>query len=52
MTVGDPDSLGEWAQGLKDAGLEGLTFSMPDSYDLEALTLAGQTLSKVFPAAS
>jgi F420-dependent oxidoreductase-like protein len=52
MTVGDPDTLGEWAQGLKDAGLEGLTFSMPDCYDLEALALAGQTLSKVFPAAA
>jgi F420-dependent oxidoreductase-like protein len=52
MTVGDPDELGEWAQGLKDAGLEGLTFSMPDSYDLEALALAGQTFSKVFPEAA
>ena len=36
-------------QALKDAGLEAYCFSMPDSYDLETLALAGRTLSKIFP---
>jgi F420-dependent oxidoreductase-like protein len=49
MIAGDPDTVGEGVQALKDSGLEGLGFSMPDSHDLETLTLAGQTLSKVFP---
>ena len=49
MISGDPDTVGERVQSIKDAGIEGFTFSMPDSYDLEALALAGQTLSKVFP---
>ena len=49
MISGDPDTVGERVQALKDSGLEGFGFSMPDAYDLEALALAGQTLSKVFP---
>ena len=51
MISGDPDTVGERAQALKDSGLEGFGFSMSDSYDLETLALAGQTLSKVFPSA-
>jgi len=49
--VGDPDVIGEHAQKLRDVGIEGFTFSMPNSYDLEAVALAAQTLSKVFPPA-
>ena len=52
MTVGDPDTIGEYAQGLKHAGLEGLCVMLPDAYDVQALALAGQTLAKVFPPAS
>ena len=49
MITGDPDTVGERVQALKDAGLEGYCFSMSDSYDLEAVALAGETLSKIFP---
>ena len=49
MVTGDPDTVGEQIQALKDAGLEGYCFSMSDSYDLETLALAGETLSKIFP---
>ena len=34
-------------QAYLDAGLDGITFSMPDVYDLEAVALAGETLSAV-----
>jgi F420-dependent oxidoreductase-like protein len=50
IAKGDPDTIGEWAQGLADAGVEGLTLSMPDVEDLETLELAGRTLSAVFGA--
>ncbi len=50
MTAGDPDAIGEWAQGLADVGIEGLTISLPDVHDLEVLELAGRTLSAVFAA--
>jgi F420-dependent oxidoreductase-like protein len=49
MVAGDPDAVGERVQTLKDVGIEGFCFSMSDSFDLETLALAGQTLSKVFP---
>jgi hypothetical protein len=29
-------------------GIDGLTFSMPDVYDVEAVALAGETLAPVF----
>jgi F420-dependent oxidoreductase-like protein len=51
MIVGDPDTVAERAQALVDVGTEGLTISMPDVHDLEALELAGQTLGPVFAAA-
>jgi F420-dependent oxidoreductase-like protein len=47
-TVGDADQVGEVAQSYRDVGIEGLTFSMPDVHDLEAVALAGTTLAKVF----
>jgi F420-dependent oxidoreductase-like protein len=50
MIAGDPDTVGERAQALREAGLEGFCFSMSDSYDLETLELAGRTLASVFPA--
>ncbi len=48
MVVGDPDTVGEAATKLKDAGLEGITTSLPDVSDLDALALMGRTLSGVF----
>lgn len=48
--AGDPDTVGERAQALADAGAEGLGISMPFVHDLEALELAGRTLSAVFGA--
>ena len=30
------------------SGIEGLTFSMPDVHDLEAVALAGETLAPIF----
>ncbi|MGH2835157.1 MAG: LLM class F420-dependent oxidoreductase [Solirubrobacteraceae bacterium] len=52
LVAGDPDTVGERVQELKDAGLEGFCFSMPDSDQLESVALAGETLSKIFPAAA
>ena len=48
--AGDPDTVGQRVQELKDAGLEGYGLSMPDSYDLEALDLVGRTLAPIFAA--
>jgi F420-dependent oxidoreductase-like protein len=45
--VGDPGEVAEQAQPYLDAGLDGLTFSMPEVHDLEQLALAGETLSAV-----
>jgi alkanesulfonate monooxygenase SsuD/methylene tetrahydromethanopterin reductase-like flavin-dependent oxidoreductase (luciferase family) len=52
LNAGDPDTVGERVQALKDAGLEGYCFSMPNAEDLEAVALAGETLSKIFPRAA
>lgn len=43
-----PERLLELAHGYRDAGIEGLTFSLPDVWDLDAIALAGQTLAPVF----
>jgi F420-dependent oxidoreductase-like protein len=48
ITLGDPDTVGEAAEKLKEAGAEGMTISLPDVHDLETLALAGQTLGPVF----
>jgi F420-dependent oxidoreductase-like protein len=48
--VGDPDELAEWAASFAAAGIEGLTISMPDAHDIEAVELAGRALSSVFGA--
>jgi F420-dependent oxidoreductase-like protein len=47
-TAGTPEQILERAHAFRDVGIEGLTFSMPDVYDLEAVTLAGDTLAPVF----
>ena len=48
MFLGDPDSIAEQAQPFADAGIEGLTITLPDTYDLETIALAGRALSAVF----
>ena len=45
--IGDPAEIAEQVQAYLDAGLDGITFSMPDVYDLESVALAGETLSAV-----
>ena len=45
LSVGDPDEIGEQAQALLAAGLDGLIFHLPNPWDLETVALAGETLS-------
>jgi F420-dependent oxidoreductase-like protein len=47
-TAGTPEQILEMAHAYRDVGIEGLTFSMPDVYDLEAVALAGESLAPVF----
>jgi F420-dependent oxidoreductase-like protein len=47
-TAGTPDQVLERAHAYRDVGIEGLTLSMPDVHDLEAVALAGETLAPVF----
>jgi F420-dependent oxidoreductase-like protein len=46
--AGDPDELREQAQAFRDAGLDGLTFSIYDVQDLEVVELVGKTLGPMF----
>jgi F420-dependent oxidoreductase-like protein len=46
LTVGDPDEVGERVQALVEAGIEGFVFNMPNPQDLDALALAGETVSR------
>jgi F420-dependent oxidoreductase-like protein len=48
VTNGDPDAVVEQVAALFDAGLDGLIFNMPDAQDLEAVALAGHTLTAAF----
>jgi alkanesulfonate monooxygenase SsuD/methylene tetrahydromethanopterin reductase-like flavin-dependent oxidoreductase (luciferase family) len=48
VTAGDPDAVIEQAAALFAAGLDGLVFNMPDADNLEAVALAGQTLTGAF----
>jgi F420-dependent oxidoreductase-like protein len=48
--AGTPEQILERAHAFRDVGIEGLTFSMPDVHDLEAVALAGETLAPVFSA--
>src|SRR3954452_8653531 len=45
--VGDPDEVAEQVQVYLDAGLDGITLSMPDVHDTEMVALAGETLGAV-----
>jgi F420-dependent oxidoreductase-like protein len=45
--AGEPDSIAEQAQALVDAGIEGITISLPDVHDLEKVALAGQAIGPV-----
>ncbi|WCB95762.1 F420-dependent glucose-6-phosphate dehydrogenase 1 [Baekduia alba] len=45
--AGTPDQLLERVGALRDVGIEGVTFSMPDVHDLDAIALAGATLAPV-----
>jgi F420-dependent oxidoreductase-like protein len=46
--AGDPGEVAEQAQAYADAGIEGLTLSLPDVHDLEIVQLVGETLAPVF----
>jgi F420-dependent oxidoreductase-like protein len=48
--AGDPDGVAEQAQALVDAGIEGLTISLPDVHDTAKVALAGQALAPVMGA--
>lgn len=48
--AGTPEQILERAHAYRDVGIEGLTFSMPDVHDLDAVALAGETLAPVFGA--
>jgi F420-dependent oxidoreductase-like protein len=43
-----PDGLRELGEAYKAVGIEGLTFSLPDVHDLDAIRLAGATLAPIF----
>jgi F420-dependent oxidoreductase-like protein len=45
---GTPEQIVEHAQAFRDVGIEGVTFSMADVHDLEAVALAGETLAPLF----
>jgi F420-dependent oxidoreductase-like protein len=46
--IGSPDDLAEQAQEFKDSGLDGLTGSIADVYDLEAVRMVGEAIGPVF----
>jgi F420-dependent oxidoreductase-like protein len=46
--VGDPDSVGEEIATYLEAGLDGMVFNLPDAHDLDAVRLAGETVSRIF----
>jgi hypothetical protein len=50
--VGGPDEVGEQAEAFRAVGIEGLTLSIPDVHDLDAVALAGRTLGPLFAAAA
>jgi F420-dependent oxidoreductase-like protein len=45
VMAGDPDAIAEQTQAFLDAGIEGLTLSIPDVHELETVALVGETLS-------
>jgi F420-dependent oxidoreductase-like protein len=51
VLAGDVDEVGELAQEFAEVGIEGMTVSIPDVHDLEAVELAGRALGPVFASA-
>src|SRR5262245_38728865 len=51
VTVGTPDEVAERVSELREAGIEGFVFNMPNPHDLDAVALAGNTLAPVLSAA-
>lgn len=49
--IGDPDTVREQVAELMAAGLDGLVLNMPDAHDLDAVTLAGETLRPILAGA-
>jgi F420-dependent oxidoreductase-like protein len=47
-TAVTPEQLLEQAHALREIGIEGMTFSMPQAHDPEAVALAGRTLAPIF----
>jgi F420-dependent oxidoreductase-like protein len=45
--IGDPGEVAAQVQELLDAGLDGVTVTLPDVHDLETVALAGETLGAV-----
>jgi len=45
--VGDPGEVAEQVQAYLDAGLDGITITIPDVHDIETVKLAGDTLGAV-----
>ena len=52
LMAGDPDSVAEQATQFREAGIEGLTLTIPDSHDLETVELAGRTIGPIFAASA
>jgi len=46
--MGTVEEVTEQAQAFKDAGLDGLTGSIPDVYDLDAVRMVGEAIGPVF----
>jgi F420-dependent oxidoreductase-like protein len=49
--AGDPDEVAERISEYKAVGIEGMTLSIPDVHDLEAVELTGRALGPVFGSA-
>jgi F420-dependent oxidoreductase-like protein len=49
--TGMPEQILELAHAYREAGIEGVTVSLPDVHDPDAITLAGETLAPVFNTA-
>jgi F420-dependent oxidoreductase-like protein len=48
--TGTPERILELAHAYREVGVEGVTLSLPDVHDPEAILLAGETLAPVFNA--
>ena len=48
--TGTPEQILELAHAYREVGVEGVTLSLPDVHDPEAILLAGETLAPVFNA--